>query len=139
MGATLAGSIDELLQRSDVVSLHVPLIPETKGLIAARELAEMKPSAYLINASRGTVVDEEALAVALRNGTIAGAALDVFGEEPLPANHPLYAVPNLLLTPHTAALTQEAMERMAVSMATDVLAVLRGEKPRYVANPEVLR
>lgn len=139
LGATLMGSLDALLQRSDVVSLHVPLIPETKGLIGARELARMKPTAYLINASRGTVVDEEALAAALRNGTIAGAALDVFGEEPLPAGHPLYDVPNLLLTPHTAALTEEAMERMAMSMASDVLAVLRGEKARYVANPEVFK
>ena len=138
LGATLVGSIDELLRLSDVVSLHVPLITETKGLIGARELAQMKPTAYLINASRGTVVDEEALAAALRNGTIAGAALDVFGEEPLPASHPLYDVPNLLLTPHTAALTEEAMERMATTMAADVLAVLRGEKPRYLANPEVL-
>ncbi len=139
LGATMAGSIDDLLQRADVVSLHVPLTPETKGLIGARELALMKSTAYLINASRGTVVDEEALAAALRNGTIAGAALDVFGEEPLPAAHQLYDVPNLLLTPHTAALTEEAMERMATSMASDVLAVLRGEKPRYVANPEVLK
>ena len=139
LDASLVGSIDDLLQRSDVVSLHVPLTPETKGLIGARELAQMQPTAYLINASRGTVVDEDALAVALKKGAIAGAALDVFGEEPLPASHPLYDVPNLLLTPHTAALTEEAMERMATTMATDVLAVLRGEKPRYVANPEVLK
>ncbi len=137
LGATPVGSIEELLRRSDLVSLHVPLTPDTKGLIGAKELALMKPTAYLINASRGSIVDEDALAEALRKGAIAGAALDVFAQEPLPANHPLYDVPNLLLTPHSAALTAEAMERMARTMATDMLAVLRGDHPRFVANPQV--
>jgi D-3-phosphoglycerate dehydrogenase / 2-oxoglutarate reductase len=138
LGATLVGSIDDLLRQSDVVSLHVPLTPETKGLIGARELALMKPTAYLINASRGTVVDEDALAEGLRGGAIAGAALDVFGQEPLPAGHPLSKAPNLLLTPHAASLTVEAMNRMATTMATEMITVLAGDKPRYVANAAAL-
>ncbi len=139
LGVTLVGSLDELLQRSDVVSLHVPLTPETVGLIGARELAMMKPTAYLVNASRGSVVEEKALADALSRAVIAGAALDVYEKEPLPSDSPLLAVPNLLLTPHSAALTHEAMERVLRTMVADVLAVLRGETPRYVANREVLR
>jgi len=138
-GATLLGSLDELLARSDVVSIHVPLTPETRGLIGARELAMMKPTAYLINASRGSIVDEVALADALRRGTIAGAALDVFEQEPLPPNHHLCGVPNLLLTPHSAALTEEAVERMASTLARGMLAVLNGEQPQFVANPQVLQ
>ncbi|MHB1162320.1 MAG: hydroxyacid dehydrogenase, partial [Chloroflexota bacterium] len=93
LGAKLVGSLDELLMESDVVSLHVSLTAETKGLMGARELGLMKRSAYLINASRGMVVDEEALVEALKAGTIAGAALDVFGQEPLPADSPLCNVP----------------------------------------------
>jgi len=136
---TLADSLDELLRRSDVVSLHVPLTAETEGLLGARELALMKPTAYLINAARGPVVDEAALAAALRRGTIAGAAVDVYSQEPPPPEHPLWTAPNLLLTPHIGALTDEAMGRMARTMVTDVLAVLEGRRPRYIANPEVLR
>ncbi len=138
LGAELVGSIDELLRQADVVSLHVPLTPETRGLIGTRELSLMKATAYLVNASRGGVVDENALVEALKVGTVAGAALDVFNEEPLSAGSPLCEAPNLLLTPHSAALTQEAMFRMNDTMARDVLAVLAGERPRYCANPEVL-
>jgi D-3-phosphoglycerate dehydrogenase len=137
LDATLVGSIDDLLRQSDVVTLHVPLTPETKGLIGKRELALMKPTAYLVNASRGTIVDEDALADALKGGVIAGAALDVFAQEPVPAGHALASVPNLLLTPHSASLTVEAADRMASTMAEEMLTVLRGEKPRFVANREV--
>lgn len=139
LGIALADSLEELLRRSDVVSIHVPLTKETTGLIGARELAMMKPTAYLINAARGSIVDEEALAEALKEGTIAGAALDVFAKEPAPADHPLYSIPNCILTPHNAALTHEAMDRVVRTMVGDMLAILNGEAPRYVANPEVLK
>lgn len=138
MDLELVASLEELLRRSDVVSIHVPLTKETTGLIGARELAMMKPTAYLINAARGSIVDEEALAEALKKGVIAGAALDVFAREPAPADHPLYAIPNCLLTPHNAALTYEAMDRVIRTMVADMLAVLSGQTPRYAANPEVL-
>lgn len=136
--ATLVEKLEDLLRRSDVVSLHVPLTASTRGLIGARELALMKPTAYLVNAARGSVVDEAALAQALRLGAIAGAALDVFAQEPMPVEHPLYGVPRLLLTPHIGALTEEAMERMARTLASDVLALLEGRSARYLANPELL-
>lgn len=138
LGVTLVDSLEELLRRADVVSLHVPLTAETVGLIGARQLSLMKPTAYLVNASRGSVVDEEALVDALRRGIIAGAALDVFAKEPLPADSALCSVPNLLLTPHNAALTEEAMERVLRTVVADMLAVLNGKRPLYVANPEVL-
>jgi len=97
----------------------------------------MKSTAVVINTSRGEVIDEEALAEALRAGRIAGAAVDVYATEPPPADHPLLSAPHTMLTPHTAAHTEEALRRMAVSIADDVLAVLRGDRPIHVANPEV--
>ncbi|MDO5538173.1 MAG: NAD(P)-dependent oxidoreductase [Desulfovibrionaceae bacterium] len=104
-------SLEELLSRADVVSLHTPLTPQTKGLIGSKELGQMKPTAYLLNTARGGVIDQDALAAALHKGTIAGAALDVFYEEPpLPANHPLLNTPNTLVTPHMAYDSVESME-----------------------------
>lgn len=138
VGATMVGSLEELLSRSDVVSLHVALTPDTRRLIGRKELAAMKPTAYLVNASRGPVVDEAALVEALRQGTIAGAALDVFEEEPIRADNPLCALPNVVLTPHTAGVTQEANERVTRTLIADMLAVMRGSEPRFVANPEVV-
>jgi D-3-phosphoglycerate dehydrogenase / 2-oxoglutarate reductase len=138
LGAIVLDGLDDLLWRSDVISIHVPLTLETRGMIGVRELAIMKTGAFLINAARGPVVDEEALADALRSGTIAGAALDVFSDEPLGVNHPLYGVPNLLLTPHMAGMTVEAINTTARWMVADILAVLDGRHPEYVANPEVL-
>lgn len=139
LGIDLVGSLEELLRNSDVVSIHVPLTKETTGLIGARELALMKPTAYLINAARGSIVDEEALAEALKKGVIAGAALDVFAKEPAPKDHPLYSIPNCLLTPHNAALTHEAMDRVIRTMVAGMLAVLNGETPNNVANPEAFK
>lgn len=105
-------SLPQLLQQSDIVSLHVPLTAETKHLISAAELAMMKKDAFLVNTSRGAVVDNEALALALRAGTIAGAAIDVFEyEPPLKSDYPLLNAPNVFLLPHTAYATSEAMER----------------------------
>ncbi|MEE9161978.1 MAG: hydroxyacid dehydrogenase, partial [Candidatus Neomarinimicrobiota bacterium] len=102
--------LEELLARSDFVSLHVPLNDETHHLIDARRLGQMKPTARLINCARGGIVDEDALATALGEGTIAGAAVDVFVSEPLPTDHPLLKAPHVLLTPHLGASTKEAQE-----------------------------
>jgi len=117
-------SLDALLAQADVVSLHVPLLASTRHLIDARRLTAMKPGAVLINTARGGVVDEAALAEALRSGHLAGAALDVFEAEPLPAGGPLAGCPNLLLTPHIAGVTAEANERVSSLIATKVLEAL---------------
>jgi (S)-sulfolactate dehydrogenase len=117
-------SLDVLLAQSDVVSLHVPLLDSTRHLINAQRLATMKPGAVLINTARGGVVDEAALADALTAGRLAGAALDVFEAEPLPAGNPLAGCPNLLLTPHIAGVTAEANERVSSLIAEKVLEAL---------------
>ncbi|WP_338617533.1 NAD(P)-dependent oxidoreductase [Achromobacter sp. E1] len=121
-------ALDELLGQADVVTLHVPLTPETRHLLDAARIARMRPGAILINTSRGGIVDEAALAAALRAGRLRGAALDVFEQEPLPAGSPLADAPNLILTPHIAGLTQEAntlvsdMVAAGVTMALDARA-----------------
>ncbi|SHM37163.1 hydroxyacid dehydrogenase [Rhizobacter sp. OV335] len=117
-------SLDALLAQADVVSLHVPLLDSTRHLINAQRLAAMKPGAVLINTARGGVVDEAALADALTAGRLAGAALDVFEAEPLPAGNPLADCPNLLLTPHIAGVTAEANERVSSLIAEKVLEAL---------------
>ncbi|MCZ8313674.1 hydroxyacid dehydrogenase [Phreatobacter sp.] len=117
-------SLDALVAEADAVSLHVPLTPETRNLIDARRLATMKPGAVLVNAARGGVVDEAALAAALRAGTIAGAALDVFDVEPLKAGSPLTGCPNLILTPHIAGVTVESNVRVSSVTAANVRRVL---------------
>jgi (S)-sulfolactate dehydrogenase len=117
-------ALDALLAQADVVSLHVPLLDSTHHLIDARRLTAMKPGAVLINTARGGVVDEAALAEALRSGHLAGAALDVFEAEPLPAGSPLAGCPNLLLTPHIAGVTAEANERVSALIAAKVLEAL---------------
>jgi len=117
-------SLDALLAQADVVSLHVPLLDSTRHLINAQRLAAMKPGTVLINTARGGVVDEAALADALKAGRLAGAALDVFEAEPLPAGSPLAGCPNLLLTPHVAGVTAEANERVSSLIATKVLEAL---------------
>lgn len=109
LGVELA-EFDEVLERADVVSLHVRQSPEADGMLGAEKLALMKPGAILVNTARGALIDEQALVAALRKGELGGAALDVFVEEPLPAGHPLLEAPNTLLTPHSAGLTPEALE-----------------------------
>jgi D-3-phosphoglycerate dehydrogenase len=131
-------SFDELLHLSDVLTLHAPLLPETRGLIDAAALARMKSSAYIVNTARGPLVDEMALAQALHAGQIAGAALDVFEREPLPTASPLRQAPNLILTPHIAGVTQQSRTAMATTAIQNVARVLRGEAPLYCVNPEVL-
>ncbi len=129
-------ALEELLERADIVSLHVPLTPESRHLIDARALARMKKSALLINCSRGGIVHEADLAEALRTGTIAGAGLDVFEEEP-PLASPLLTLDNVVLTPHTAAFTYEGLNNMSTGIVEQILAFARGERPRHTVNPEV--
>jgi len=135
--ATRALPLGELLERSDFVTLHVPLTPDTRGLIGDAALARMKPTAYLVNTARGPLVDQEALARALRFGRIAGAALDVFDPEPLPPDHPLLEAPNLLVLPHVGSATIATREAMAEMAVDNLLAGLAGERVPHCANPEV--
>jgi (S)-sulfolactate dehydrogenase len=117
-------AFDELLRIADVVTLHVPLTPETRGLLGPAKLALMKPDAILINTARGGVVDEAALAAALKAGKLGGAALDVFEREPLAAGSPLTGCPNLILTPHVAGVTRESNVRVSMLIADKVAAAL---------------
>jgi glyoxylate reductase len=133
---TKAVELDELLERSDFVTVHTPLTPETRGLIGDDALRRMKPTAYLVNTARGPVVDTDALARALHAGEIAGAALDVTDPEPLPADHPLLDAPNLLVLPHLGSATHATRERMANMAVDNLLAGLRGERmPNQVTPP----
>ena len=129
--------LDELLRRSDFVSLHAPLTEETRGLIGERELALMKPSAIIVNTARGELVDSAALERALRDGAIGGAGLDVTDPEPLPPDHPLLGAPNLLVVPHIGSATRTTRERMADLAVDNLLAALDGERMPNCANPEV--
>jgi phosphoglycerate dehydrogenase-like enzyme len=135
-GATLV-TRDELFARSDILSIHVQLSARTRGLVGARELHLMKPTAYLINTARGPIVDEAALVEALQTRTIAGAGLDVFGQEPLPPGHPLTVLDNTLLVPHIGYVTREQYQVRYRDTVEDVAAYLRGE-PLRVLNPEAL-
>ncbi|MGE5636970.1 MAG: 2-hydroxyacid dehydrogenase [Nocardioidaceae bacterium] len=130
-------ALGELLERSDFVTLHSPLTPDTRGLIGAAELARMKPSAYLINTARGPIVDTAALGHALRQGAIAGAALDVTDPEPLPGDHPLLDAPNLIVLPHLGSATRATRETMTDIAVDNLLAGLAGDRMRHCVNPEV--
>lgn len=130
-------NLETLLAESDFVSVHVPLTAETNHFIGAVELAKMKPSAILINTARGQVVDPDALLVALSEGLIAGAALDVTEPEPLPRDHPLLALPNCLVTPHIASASVATRNKMAVIAAENLLAGLEGNHLPHCVNPEV--
>lgn len=123
--------LEEMLSQADFVSLHVPLTPETRELVDARFLARMKQGAFLINTSRGELIQERALLDALESGHLRGAALDVFTREPPEAGNPLLALPQVLATPHTAAHTDGAIRNMGQMAVSDCLAVLRGEPPRH--------
>jgi D-3-phosphoglycerate dehydrogenase len=123
--------LDKLLRISDFVSVHAPLLPATRGLINAETLGKMKPSAFLINTARGPLVDEQALAAALDAGRLAGAALDVLPVEPPPATSPLIGRDNVILTPHTAFYSEEALTELLTKCASDVARVLSGEPPVY--------
>jgi lactate dehydrogenase-like 2-hydroxyacid dehydrogenase len=129
-------STEDLLRQADFVSLHVPLLPATRHFINKDTLRLMKKTAYLINTSRGPVIDEAALAEALRNGVIAGAALDVFENEP--AVHPeLLKLDNVVLTPHIASATFDTRNKMATMAADNLIAALAGQRPPNLVNAEV--
>ena len=131
-------TLPDLLRRADIVSLHVPLTDSTAGMIGAAELALMRKGAYLVNAARGGVIDEQALVEALRTGHLGGAALDVFEEEPLPAEHPFRSLPNVVLTPHLGAATAEAQQNVAIEIATAVRnALINGDLDGAVNAPAI--
>ncbi|HEY8391309.1 MAG TPA: hydroxyacid dehydrogenase [Capillibacterium sp.] len=132
-------SLEELLQTADVVSIHVPLNQYTRNMIAWEQLKMMKPGAYLVNVSRGGVVHERDLIRALQEGVIRGAGLDVFEHEPIEEDNPLLKMDNVILTPHTAALTDECVVRMATEAAKRVIDLFNGYQPEKIANPEVLQ
>ena len=137
LGLEKAASLESLLASSDIVSLHAPSLPETRHLIGEQQLKQMKSSAYLINTSRGALVDEEALIAALQQGEIAGAGLDVFAVEPLPASSPLTQLSNVVLTPHSAASAEQALMRMASAAVTGVLDILDERCPLSIINPQI--
>lgn len=131
-------TLDELLTRSDLITLHCPLLPSTRGLIGAEQLRRMKPSAMLVNTARGPIIDLEALATALQTDAIGGAALDVTFPEPLPGASPLYALPNVILTPHAAYYSERSVELVREGTLASALTVLQGRRPGTIANPAVL-
>ena len=133
-------TLDEVLARADVLSVHVPLTDATKGLLGPAQFAKMKRSMIVLNVARGGVVDESALLAALQSKAIAGAALDVFESEPLPADHPLRTAPNVVLTPHVGASTSEAQEKVAIEIAEAVRdALLHGDVSRAVNAAAIAR
>ena len=129
----------ELLENSDFVSIHAPNTPQTRRMMNRQAFAKMRKSAYLINTARGALVDTEALIQALHEGQIAGAATDVFQQEPLPADHPLRSTPNLLLTPHNAFNSHEAAVRMSLGCYEPIVDILEGRTPKSICNPDVLQ
>lgn len=137
-GITITKEIDKVLREADYLTLHVPLMDSTRGLIGKSELRNMKSNAYLINTSRGEVVKEEDLIEALASNVIAGAALDVFNTEPLPDNHPFTKMRNVILTPHIAGVTEDSIKRLSIESANIAIDVLNDRKPQGIANPEVL-
>jgi D-3-phosphoglycerate dehydrogenase/microcystin synthetase protein McyI len=136
-GAEFVTELARIWRESDFVSLHPELTGETRGMVGERELAAMRPHAVLVNTARGPIVRTAALAAALREGRIAGAALDVYETEPLGPGHPFEGLENVILSPHTAGLTEEALHGMALSAARQILQALRGERPPHLVNPQV--
>jgi D-3-phosphoglycerate dehydrogenase len=131
--------LDAALPRADFVSIHCPKTPETVGMFNAARLQRMKPTAYLINTARGGIVEERALHDALVSGKLAGAGLDVFEQEPPPSGHSLFALPNVIMAPHVAGVTREAVDRMSEQTARNILSALDGEPIRQnVINQDVL-
>ncbi|TCJ19985.1 hydroxyacid dehydrogenase [Rubrobacter taiwanensis] len=128
-GAEPTENLDKLLSTSDIVTVHVPLTPKTRGLLGARELSLMRPESVLVQTSRGGVIDEATLAAAMREGRLAGAGVDVFEQEPPPEDHPFFGMNSMVLTPHIGAHTRQAMRRMAMAAARGILDVLSGVDP----------
>ena len=131
--------LDELLRESDIVTLHAKVTAETRHMIGGRELALMKPTAYLINTARGALVDEKALYEALRDGRIAGAGLDVFETEPPSSDNPILGLKNVVLTPHIASWTEDSLKKEADIAMEEVKRILAGKRPANLANPEIFK
>ncbi len=138
-GCEPVGDLDAALPRADFVSIHCPKTSETVGMFNGARLKRMKPTAYLINTARGGIVDEAALYDALASGKLAGAGLDVFEQEPPPSGHSLFELPNVIMAPHVAGVTREAVDRMSEQTARNILSALDGEPIRQnVINQDVL-
>jgi D-3-phosphoglycerate dehydrogenase len=138
-GCEPVADLDATLPRADFVSIHCPKNPETVGMFNAARLQRMKPTAYLINTARGGIIDEPALYDALSSGKLAGAGLDVFEQEPPPSGHSLFALPNVIMAPHVAGVTREAVDRMSEQTARNILSALDGQPLRQnVINQDVL-
>ncbi len=138
-GCEAVGDLEAALPRADFVSVHCPKTPETIGLFNAARFQRLKPSAYLVNTARGGIVDEAALYDALSSGKLAGAGLDVFAQEPPAVPYPLFELPNVIIAPHVAGVTREAVDRMSEQTARNLLSALDGDPIRQnVINPEVL-
>lgn len=133
-GVTVVGSLDEVLSQADFLTLHTPLVPETHHLIGERELRLMKPGSYLINASRGPVVDEAALIRALQDGHLAGAGLDVYDPEPPAPDNPLLQMENVVNTPHVASNTPQGNGRMSNSVVDQIIQLTQGEQPTFLLD-----
>ncbi len=133
-----AATLERVLAESDFVTLHAALTPENRGLVNAARLRLMKPTAYLVNTARGALVDEAALIGALSRRELAGAAIDAFAVEPLPADSPLRSCPRMLITPHQAFNSVETGEKVSLLAAQAIVDCLQGRRPQYVANPDVL-
>lgn len=132
-------NLDTLLSESDIISIHCPLTKETYHLINEDKIRLMRKRPYIINTARGAIIDEKALYKALKEGWIAGAALDVFEIEPPPENNPLFELDNVVLTPHIAWYTEEALRRLEMSAVEEAIRILRGELPKNIVNREVLK
>ena len=139
LGVERVDSLDEVMRRSDFVSVNCPLSAATRGLIGAREIALMKPTAYIVNTARGPIIQEKALYEALAEGRIAGAGLDVFEVEPTPADNPILALDNVIVTPHGLCYTDECFTGIARNTFEAVRALADGIAPRYLVNREALR
>jgi D-3-phosphoglycerate dehydrogenase / 2-oxoglutarate reductase len=135
----ISESMDEVISTADFLSLHVPVTDQTKGLIGKRELELMKPTSFIINTSRGEVIHEAALVDALKRGVVAGAGLDVFEKEPPDASNPLFQIPKVILTPHSAALTKDSVAKLAEGAAENALRVLEGKAPSFSPNWDTVR
>lgn len=138
-GAELVSSLDELLASADILTIHAPLTEETRHLLNRRGFEKMKRGTYLINTARGGIIDPEALLWALEEGVVKAAALDVFEPEPIPANHPILKQDNVILTPHIGSGTIDSYKLMDEYSIKEALRILRGEKPLWILNPEVLK
>jgi D-3-phosphoglycerate dehydrogenase len=131
-------SFERLMAEAEVLALCCPLTAETRGMVDAAAIGRMRAGAILVNVARGPVVDEAALAEALRYGRLGGAAIDVFQTQPLPEGHPFFSLPNVILTPHMAGITEESMLRVGMAVVAEVRRIVAGGLPERLVNPEAV-